>query len=115
MITALLISFLLIALTIAIHYEVLRFTSNWIVDVNIFPRARMILVLALAMVSHLVARRYDGLVRCFRPPDELSNRLWLLVSPQAQTRPAVRRLLAFSTDRIAERVRALDRWPDDEM
>lgn len=54
MITALLISFALIALTIAIHYEVLRFTSNWIVDVNIFPRARMILVLALAMVSHLL-------------------------------------------------------------
>ena len=54
MIAALLISFLLIALTIAIHYEALRFTSNWIVDVNIFPRARMVLVLALAMVSHLL-------------------------------------------------------------
>ncbi|WP_233994291.1 potassium channel family protein [Erythrobacter litoralis] len=54
MIEALGISFVLIALTIAIHYEALRATSNWIVDLPIYPRARMIVVLAVAMVSHLV-------------------------------------------------------------
>ena len=32
MIEALAISFVLVALTIAIHYEALRLTSNWLVD-----------------------------------------------------------------------------------
>lgn len=54
MIEALTISFILIALTIAIHYEALRLTSNWIVDLPIYPRARMVVVLAVAMVSHLL-------------------------------------------------------------
>lgn len=54
MIEALAISFVLIALTIAIHYEALRLTSRWVTDLPIFPRARMVVVLAVAMVSHLV-------------------------------------------------------------
>ena len=68
MITALLISFVLIALTIAIHYECLRSTSNLIVDLPINPRARMVVVLAVAMISHLVqvliyAVAYLGMIR----------------------------------------------------
>ena len=54
MIEALAISFVLIALTIGIHYEALRLTSRWVSDLPIFPRARMVVVLAVAMVSHLV-------------------------------------------------------------
>lgn len=54
MIASFIISFVLVALTIAIHYEALRSTSNWVVDVPIFPRARIIIVLAVAMVSHLL-------------------------------------------------------------
>ncbi|WP_284124453.1 potassium channel family protein [Parerythrobacter aestuarii] len=54
MITAFAISFVLVALTLAIHYEVLRSTSNWIVDLPINPRTRMVVVLALAMLSHLL-------------------------------------------------------------
>lgn len=54
MMTALAISFVLVALTLAIHYEVLRSTSNWIVDLPINPRTRMVVVLALAMLSHLL-------------------------------------------------------------
>lgn len=68
MIAALLISFILIALTIAIHYEFLRWTSRWIVDIPIFPRARMVIVLAVAMISHLLqvllyAAAFYGMLR----------------------------------------------------
>lgn len=54
MIGALAISFLLVAATLLLHYEVLRLTSRWIVDLPIHPRARMIVVLAMAMISHLL-------------------------------------------------------------
>lgn len=68
MISALLISFLLIALTIAIHYECLRFTSRSLAEFPIFPRARIVVVLAFAMVSHLLqvllyAAAFYGMLR----------------------------------------------------
>ncbi|GAA4050654.1 potassium channel family protein [Parerythrobacter jejuensis] len=54
MIAAFLISFVLIALTIAIHYEALRLTSSWVVDLPVYPRARIIVVLAVGMISHCI-------------------------------------------------------------
>jgi hypothetical protein len=54
MTVALAIAFALVATTLLLHYEVLRLTSRWIVDLPIHPRARMIVVLAMAMVSHLL-------------------------------------------------------------
>ena len=66
---------------------------------------------AVGMVSHLVARRQGGLVRCFAPPPELATRLWLLISPQAGERRVVRELIDFSVDLIADRVRRNNAWP----
>lgn len=54
MIETLLIAFGLVAATLLLHYEALRLTSRWIVDLPIHPRARMIVVLAMALVSHLL-------------------------------------------------------------
>ncbi len=47
-------AFLLVALTIAVHYEVLRFTSLRLAHIKIPPRMRIIVILAAAMISHLV-------------------------------------------------------------
>lgn len=54
MMAALTISFGLVAATLLVHYEVLRLTSRWIVDLPIHPRTRMIVVLAMAMISHVL-------------------------------------------------------------
>lgn len=50
----LLISFSLVAATIAVHYEVLRFTSQRVTHLRINPRMRIILILAAALASHLI-------------------------------------------------------------
>lgn len=50
----LVISLVLVALTIAIHYEVLRFTSQRLTHVHIPPRMRIILMLVAALISHVV-------------------------------------------------------------
>jgi len=52
MIVAFTISLLLVAATIAIHYEALRQTSIRLVELPISPRARIIAVLVVALVSH---------------------------------------------------------------
>lgn len=62
MIGALAISFVLVAATLLLHYEVLRLTSRWIVDLPIHPRARMIVVLAMAIMSHLLQATLYALV-----------------------------------------------------
>jgi hypothetical protein len=49
-----LICIALITATLLIHYEALRMTSRWIVDLPIPPRARMIVVLAVSIMSHLL-------------------------------------------------------------
>lgn len=54
MIATLFISLVLVTATLLLHYEALRLTSRWIVDLPIHPRARMIVVLAIAIVSHLL-------------------------------------------------------------
>jgi hypothetical protein len=50
----LLISLLLVAATIVIHYEVLRFASQRVTHVKVAPRMRIILMLAAALLSHVV-------------------------------------------------------------
>ncbi len=52
MLTAFFISFLLVSATIAIHYEALRQTSLRLGELPIYPRARIIVVIAIAMISH---------------------------------------------------------------
>lgn len=47
-------AFLLVAITIAVHYEVLRFTSLRLTEIQIPPRMRIIVMLAAAMISHMV-------------------------------------------------------------
>ncbi|MBB3764606.1 ion channel [Sphingomicrobium lutaoense] len=49
----LLIGILLASLTIIIHYETLRFTSARLTHLHIPPRARIIVVLVAATLSHL--------------------------------------------------------------
>jgi hypothetical protein len=51
---AILISMVLVAATIAIHYEVLRQTSLRLVNLGIPPRMRIIAMLIAAFLSHLV-------------------------------------------------------------
>lgn len=51
---ALLISLLLVAATIAIHYEVLRQTSQRLPHLNIPPRMRIIVMLIAALTSHMI-------------------------------------------------------------
>ena len=53
MLTAL-VCLVLVAATIAIHYEVLRFTSNNLTHLRIVPRMRIIIMLTAALISHLV-------------------------------------------------------------
>lgn len=50
----LIVSLLLVAATIAIHYEVLRFTSQRVTHVRIYPRMRIILMLVAALLSHTI-------------------------------------------------------------
>lgn len=50
----LIISLILVAATIAIHYEVLRFASQRVTHVRVVPRMRIILMLVAAVVSHVV-------------------------------------------------------------
>ncbi|MFB0613090.1 potassium channel family protein [Aurantiacibacter poecillastricola] len=50
----LLISFILVASTIAIHYESLRFTSKRLTHLKIAPRSRIVVILTAALASHLV-------------------------------------------------------------
>ncbi|WP_265528496.1 potassium channel family protein [Sphingomicrobium marinum] len=52
MLTAL-VCLVLVAATIAIHYEVLRFTSNNLTHLRVPPRMRIIIMLTAALVSHL--------------------------------------------------------------
>ena len=49
-----LISLLLVAATIAVHYETLRFTSKRLTHLRIYPRARIIVILIAALTSHMV-------------------------------------------------------------
>jgi len=49
-----LVSLLLIAATIAIHYEVLRFTSSRLTHLPLPPRMRIIVILTAALISHMV-------------------------------------------------------------
>lgn len=48
------ISLLLVAATIAIHYEVLRFTSSRLTHLPWPPRMRIIAILTAALISHMV-------------------------------------------------------------
>ena len=50
----LVISFSLVAATIAVHYEVLRLTSQRLTHLRINPRMRIIVILAAALASHMV-------------------------------------------------------------
>ncbi|MBX7526036.1 potassium channel family protein [Qipengyuania vesicularis] len=50
---SILISLALVALTIAIHYEALRFTSSKLTHLRIYPRLRIIVILVAALASHL--------------------------------------------------------------
>jgi hypothetical protein len=54
MIVGISVSFALIALTILIHYEVLRQTSSKLVDFPIPARARILVVLTVATASHIL-------------------------------------------------------------
>lgn len=48
-----LVSLVLIAITIAIHYEVLRFTSSRLTHLPLPPRMRIIIILTAALISHM--------------------------------------------------------------
>ncbi|EDL49994.1 potassium channel family protein [Erythrobacter sp. SD-21] len=48
------ISLVLVAATIAVHYETLRFTSQRLTHLRISPRSRIILILVAALTSHMV-------------------------------------------------------------
>lgn len=50
----LLISFALVAVTIAVHYETLRYTSLRLTHLKIKPRSRIIVILFAALSSHMV-------------------------------------------------------------
>lgn len=50
----LIISLLLVAVTIVVHYEVLRLTSLRLTQLRINPRARIIVILVAALASHMV-------------------------------------------------------------
>lgn len=49
-----LLSFVLVIATIAIHYEVLRQTSLRLPHINIAPRMRIIVMLMAALTSHMI-------------------------------------------------------------
>ncbi|QZD89309.1 potassium channel family protein [Qipengyuania aurantiaca] len=48
------ISLVLVAATIAVHYETLRFTSQRLTHLRISPRARIIVMLVAALSSHMI-------------------------------------------------------------
>ena len=48
------ISLVLVAATIAVHYETLRFTSQRVTHLRISPRARIIVMLVAALSSHMI-------------------------------------------------------------
>ena len=52
--TAIVLSVVLIAATIIIHYETLRLASLGATDLNVRPRTRLWLMLTAAMVSHVL-------------------------------------------------------------
>jgi hypothetical protein len=52
--TAIMISLVLVAATIAIHYEVLRQTSQRLTHIRIPPRMRIIVMLVAALTSHMI-------------------------------------------------------------
>ena len=52
--TALVLSALLIAASILIHYETLRLTTMGATDLNVHPRIRLWMMLGGAIVSHLI-------------------------------------------------------------
>ncbi len=52
--TALILSFAMIAATIFIHYEILRFTTLGATDLGVRPRMRLWMMLSAAMFSHLI-------------------------------------------------------------
>ena len=49
-----LLALLLVGLTIAIHYEVLRLTSSRLSHMRIAPRMRIIVILVAALTSHMI-------------------------------------------------------------
>ena len=50
----LVLSLVLVAATIAVHYEALRFTSQRLTHLRISPRARIIVMLVAALTSHMI-------------------------------------------------------------
>lgn len=52
--TVIILSVLLIAATILIHYEILRHTSRGASDLNVNPRMRLWMMLSAAILSHLL-------------------------------------------------------------
>ncbi len=54
MIWAMMATTVLVALTILVHYEVLRVTSNHLADLPIAPRARIIVVVGAAFIAHTI-------------------------------------------------------------
>lgn len=54
MMLTIIISLVLVAATIAVHYEVLRFTSQRLTHLNIAPRSRIIVILVAALTSHML-------------------------------------------------------------
>ena len=48
-----LISLVLVAATILIHYETLRFTSSRLTHLKIAPQMRLVLMLTAALLSHI--------------------------------------------------------------
>jgi hypothetical protein len=52
MIVAMIVASVLVLVTILIHYEVLRFTSDHLVDLPLPPRARILAVVVSAFVAH---------------------------------------------------------------
>jgi hypothetical protein len=54
MIAAMIVTTLLVALTILVHYEILRITSAHLSELPIPPRARIVVVVGAAFVAHTV-------------------------------------------------------------
>ena len=52
--TALFMAALLVAATIFIHYEILRFTTIGATDLGVHPRSRLFMMLGAAVISHLI-------------------------------------------------------------
>ena len=50
----LVLSLVLVAATIAVHYETLRLTSKHLTHLRISPRSRIIVILVAALTSHLL-------------------------------------------------------------